>query len=321
VELVAVVSRAPLFDERRYEHAEEFFNALQPTGLFANKHSGDFNWIFRGQGDASWSLRPSAFRPNALTIYTLANVELPWTGAHDSAALELQGIVNFAVRADRAGFLLPGDAPGLRDTRRPPNISIDLQHFPPTEYLAMAALAQHYGMPTRLLDWSLRPLVAAYFAAEDCTRNLKRDRLAVWALSVEFVSAVGSVADPGFFIVTAPSATNPNLHAQAGVFTLVQPRSATTAELEPPDLDRLVHDMQRRGVAPVATLDEHDHWPDLWNPVLRKLSLPAKESRVLFRLLGEAGVSAATLMPGLGVAQAIREQRRWQWAPPHDRVG
>ena len=35
----------------------------------------------------------------------------------------------------------------------------------------MTALAQHYRVPTRLLDWTFKPLVAAYFAAIDCAQN------------------------------------------------------------------------------------------------------------------------------------------------------
>jgi len=39
---------------------------------------------------------------------------------------------------------------------------------------------QHYGLPTRLLDWSESPLVAAYFAVEDL--NGHDEEGAIWGL-------------------------------------------------------------------------------------------------------------------------------------------
>src|SRR5262249_27737075 len=159
--------------------------------------------------------------------------ELPFTNSQVCAELELAGVIRFAVAADRAGFLLPGEAPRTRDPRLSPS-DIDLTCFPPTEYLALTALAQHYGIPTRLLDWAWKPLVAAYCAAADCVNHpdVPRTHLAVWAISSEFVTAVGSTRDPSFYLISAPAATNPNLHAQGGVFTLVQPRTPESAKVK-----------------------------------------------------------------------------------------
>jgi hypothetical protein len=49
----------------------------------------------------------------------------------------------------------------------------------PDDYFGWLFLAQHYGLPTRLLDWSESPLVALYFAV---TEGHEDHDGCVWAL-------------------------------------------------------------------------------------------------------------------------------------------
>jgi hypothetical protein len=50
----------------------------------------------------------------------------------------------------------------------------------PDDYFGWLFLAQHYGLPTRLLDWTENLLVASYFAVED-DKEKDRDGC-IWAL-------------------------------------------------------------------------------------------------------------------------------------------
>ena len=78
------------------------------------------------------------------------------------------------------------------------------------------ALAQHYGVRTRLLDWSLDPAVALYWAASEALRNPpKSGKFSVFALG-EIYLRVG-VAGQRAQLVFPDRAANPNLTAQRGL--------------------------------------------------------------------------------------------------------
>jgi hypothetical protein len=144
------------------------------------------------------------------------------------------------------------------------------------------------------LDWSWDPHVAAFIAAKSAIEQ-SSEQFAVWALESGdlrfememrgFPALVRTGPPPpwSISIVTAPSASNQRLHAQRGLFTLLEGEPADAA------LEELIG---------TTTLTR-----------LIKFTLPTTEARELLMLLGLYGVTAARVFPGYdGVVQQLRDQ-------------
>lgn len=289
--------------------AEQFLDSLSPIGKYFSEQDFYTPWLFRGQGlDKNWPLIPSLFRTDKIGLKRLS--ELSGKKVKDNISypqlreIERSILSDFFWLSDKRGLTLPDDSQRLRiflemmqnekyyDTGSFGGNSIE------SEGMSLTALAQHYGVPTRLLDWTRQAYIAAFFAGESAFRQTKNNdhvnHLVVWAFYFpEFGKQLNYGDEYLLRVITAPSASNPNLKAQQGVFTLVNPFYSKEKEGGYLALDAMLN-----GLAEKADPERSDISRLVVKCKLRKFTLPHSQSKNLLRLLARLDITPSTIYPG-----------------------
>lgn len=130
-----------------HNYSTVLLNEWRDYKLFVEQFSE--NWAFRGQQDANWILNNAIERTEFI---------------HFFKGIEAEFVAEFQRGA--RNYLSKDETP---------------QHL--IEWLA---LMQHHGAPTRLLDLTRSPYIAAYFAFEFC-REEENQNVAVWGVNINYL--------------------------------------------------------------------------------------------------------------------------------------
>ena len=284
--------------------------ALSPiSGLIAANHDpGTF--IYRGVGSSTYQLVPAAFRGRRLPFPDRRPVSR--RTFHNQIWAEIVYFSEYCRVADSRGLRIPEDSQAFRSILQDLNgpdyidrLSAGGAVWPPDGILSALGLAQHYGVPTRLLDWTRSPFVAAYFAATSSLQSpTPSRRAAIWAFDVDrlLLNTFNELDLPeSIRLVNAPGFDIPNLQAQQGLFMVMRGgkfRKSATFRVRPYD-----------------ELLTSEVLMDSSGPVLYRFTFPGTEAPDLLRLLSYLGVDGSAIFPGQkGAAQAVSE--RLLWPPP-----
>jgi hypothetical protein len=290
--------------DQLFSTAEDFINFFLWDEIFRTKskfhpnQTGKAGMIFRGQSDADWPLLPSVFRDTPLNEFTpqapydlnMTDDRHAYMGHHLHA--ETRAVFIFMEAADSMGLSTPIDYTTTRDMQDLMQAAVNgdkefdySEPFPAASFQRSTALAQHHGVPTRYLDWSESPLVAAYFAALNVSVFGKSRPRDGQELIVYFMSTFElSLGNCPVELIRAPRHESSFLQCQHGIFT--NHRKANQIFLD-------------TGAWPALNAANSNSCP-----LIYRARLAATESDELLRRLFDLGITRQSLMPSLDNAAA-----------------
>jgi len=296
-------------EEYSFTTADNFFNYIAPWGT--DPVLG--NYVFRGHSQESYLLVPTALRADQKSqLWKISGLGEPDARAIDMVYFQVQAeyqiLRSFYKLADQRGLEVPL-SPRVREglvAHNSPLImfkATSADKWIPTDMHEAAALAQHYGMPTSLLDWTYDIFVAMYFAFKGAIG--KSGNMCIWCINMEHISFLTpTVESLGVDFVTPHYSGNPHLNAQKGLFTHVPGLMPHIVRIQenPTRIAELEAVVDRRPLDVV--IDERLQKRD--TNIFKKFYIPCSEAKKGCQILERMGYDAARIFPGYGgVAKQI----------------